>query len=101
MKSQRWLACLAGVVLLGFAVLMRSQPQRLHVGIFVYEGVYNTEFIAPLDVLNHAATHTGGRLVVFTVSPRFGSVTTAEGLRVLPQYSRRAGYRAAAVDSGS
>jgi transcriptional regulator GlxA family with amidase domain len=87
MKSQRWLACLAVVVLLGFAVLMRPQPQRLRVGILVYEGVYNTEFIAPLDVLNHAATHTGGQLVVFTVSPRLGSVTTAEDLRVLPQYS--------------
>ncbi|MFQ5777293.1 MAG: GlxA family transcriptional regulator [Terriglobia bacterium] len=67
--------------------VLRAQPERVRVGILVYDGVYNTEFIAPLDVFTHAATHTGGRLHVFTVSPEFGAVTTAEGLRVLPRYS--------------
>jgi transcriptional regulator GlxA family with amidase domain len=83
--------------LLGIATLLiflaipltgNSQTNELvRVGILVYEGVYNTEFVAPLDVFEHAAQHTGGRLQVFTVSPSFGSVTTAEGLRIFPQYS--------------
>lgn len=87
MKTARWLVSLAVVVLLGPSAMTRAQTARIRAGILVYEGVYNTEFIAPLDVLNHAAAHSGGRLEVFTVSPRFASVTTAEGLRILPQYS--------------
>lgn len=71
----------------GGVSLLPAQPERVRVGILVYDGVYNTEFIAPLDVFTHAATHTGGRLEVFTVSPEFGAVTTAERLRILPQYS--------------
>lgn len=64
-----------------------AQEAPIRVGILVYPGVYNTEFIAPLDVFSHAAKHSQRRLEVFTVAPTFGSVTTAEGLRILPQYS--------------
>lgn len=77
------------LVLLASALvsLLAAQAERVRIGILVYDGVYNTEFIAPLDVFKHAATHTGGQIEVFTVSPQFGAVTTAEGLRILPQYS--------------
>lgn len=68
-------------------VPLSAQEGRIRVAILVYNGVYNTEFIAPLDVFNHAGPHTNGRLEVFIVAPALGSVTTAEGLRVLPQYS--------------
>lgn len=74
---------------LSVVLSLSAQPaaQRIRVGILVYEGVYDTEFIAPLDVFQHAATRSGGRLEVFTVSPEFGAVTTAEGLRIFPNYS--------------
>ncbi|MFQ5664774.1 MAG: DJ-1/PfpI family protein [Terriglobia bacterium] len=71
----------------GFAFSLTAQDDVIAVGILVYDGVYNTELVAPYDVFQHAATHTNGRLRVFTVAPRFGSVTTAEGLRLLPDYS--------------
>lgn len=79
-----WSVFLASLCLAGAAP---AQEAPIRVGILVYPGVYNTEFIAPLDVFNHAAKHSRRRLEVFTVAPTFGSVTTAEGLRILPQYS--------------
>ncbi len=62
-------------------------PNHIRVGILIYEGVFNTEFIAPLDVFDHAAGRTEGKLEVFTVSPTDDLVTTAEGLRVKADYS--------------
>ena len=56
-------------------------PLRIRVGILVYEGVYDTEFVAPLDAFRHAANYTSGRLEAFTVAPHGGAVRTAEGLR--------------------
>lgn len=87
MITCRWYAALAALLLLALALLVPAQDRPLRVGILVYDGVYNTEFIAPLDVFDHAATHTDGRLQVFTVAPELGSITTAEGLRVLPRYT--------------
>lgn len=87
MTPSRWsLLILAGALLCG-SVNAAAEQKPLRVGILVYNGVYNTEFIAPLDVFAHASVHTGGRLQVFTVAPTLGSVTTAEGLRILPQFS--------------
>jgi len=85
MTIRRWLILLLGLLLSG--VPLSAQEGRIRVAILVYDGVYNTEFIAPLDVFDHAGAHTNGRQEVFTVAPKLGSVTTAEGLRVLPQYS--------------
>jgi len=87
MKSRRCFAWLGVVFLVAFAAPGGSQPPPTRVAILVYDGVYNTEFIAPLDVFDHAISHTGGRLKVFTVAPSSGAVTTAEGLRILPQYT--------------
>ena len=64
-----------------------QSPQTIRVGILIYEGVFNTEFIAPLDILNHTAGRLDGRMEVFTVSPAKGPVRTAEGLRVLADYT--------------
>ena len=55
-------------------------------GILIYDGVFNTEFIAPLDIFNHAQGRIPGRFQVFTVAPTREAVTTAENLRVLPDY---------------
>ena len=63
------------------------QDQPLRVGILIYDGVFNTEFIAPLDIFNHAAGRLEGKMEVFTVSPTEGPVTTAEKLRVVADYT--------------
>lgn len=59
------------------------------VGFLVVEGVYNTELIAPYDVFEHTRSHDpqGLGLEVFTVSQDGAEVTTAEGLRIRPDYS--------------
>jgi transcriptional regulator GlxA family with amidase domain len=85
MNVRQRLVCVFLFLLLG--PLLSAQEGRVRVGILVYDGVYNTEFVAPLDIFNHAGIHTNGRLEVFIVAPRLGSVTTAEGLRLLPHYS--------------
>ena len=64
-----------------------QSPQPVRVGILIYEGVFNTEFIAPLDILTHTAGRLEGQMEVFTVSPAEGPVRTAEGLRVLADYT--------------
>ncbi len=58
------------------------------IAFLVVDGVYNTELVAPLDVLEHARHYDSARAVeVLTVSPDGGPVTTAEGLRLQPDRS--------------
>ncbi len=62
-------------------------PQRtLTAAILVVDGVYNSEMIAPYDVLQHTRFHTDPWIDVFTVSPDGKPITTAEGLRVTPDH---------------
>lgn len=82
-----WLASVAVALLLVAPVLAQRPSPPVRVGILIYSGVFNTEFIAPLDVFNHAAGRAQGRLEVFTVAPGQGTITTAEGLRVLADYT--------------
>ncbi len=57
-----------------------------NVGILVYSGVYNTEFVAPYDVFQHA--NAPDRPVkVFLVSPDDSKVVSAEGLVVEADYT--------------
>lgn len=58
----------------------------------VVDGVYNSELMAPFDVLQHTRFHTdaerqGPGIEVFTVSPDGEPVTTFEGLRLIPDHS--------------
>lgn len=68
-------------------------PDRpLRAGFLVVDGVYNSELVAPYDVLHHTVFHTEGRgrgpgIEVFTVSPDGRPVTTFEGLRLDPDHS--------------
>lgn len=87
MKPRYRLLLFAALLTLNFLVSSGAQTQRVRIGILVYEGVFNTEFMAPLDVFDHAARLVGGQIEVFTVGPDAGSVTTAEDLRILPRYS--------------
>lgn len=63
--------------------------RRLKAGFLVVDGVYNTELTAPYDVLDHTVHYLpdGLGIDVFTVSPTGAPITTAEGLRILPDYS--------------
>ena len=65
------------------AQVPKPAPRPLRVGILIYDGVFNTEFVAPLDVFQHAEARTK-KVEVFTVAPHLGSVLTAEGLKVIP-----------------
>lgn len=63
--------------------------RRLRAGFLVIDGVYNTELTAPFDVLEHTLYHApkDRGIEVFTVSPDGSLVTTAEGLKIQPDYS--------------
>lgn len=89
---RREFAILLGTLFIAVGmVAAHAAPQKpaktLRVGILVYEGVYDTEFIAPLDVFSHAASRSGGKVQVFTISPGARLVKTAEGLRVQADYA--------------
>jgi transcriptional regulator GlxA family with amidase domain len=66
-------------------------PDRpLRAAFLVVDGVYNSELMAPYDILHHtvfhAEDHPGGGIEVFTVSPDGEPVTTFEGLRLVPHH---------------
>ncbi len=51
------------------------------------EGVYNSELIAPTDVLHHTVFHTDHGIQVFTVAQERDTLTTFEGLKIIPDFS--------------
>lgn len=65
------------------------RDRALRAGFLVVDGVFNTELMAPYDVLQHTVFHTGTvpGIEVFTISPDGRPVTTFEGLRLIPHYS--------------
>ncbi len=65
-----------------------ARPERvLHVGVLLLEGTYNTEFVAPIDVLHHVRFHADPGTTVFTVGRSLSPVTTFEGQRILPDHT--------------
>ena len=70
------------------ALLDLPADRPLVAGFVIVDGVYNTELMAPWDVFQHARYHTGSRpaIDVIAISPDGGPVTTAEGLRLLPDH---------------
>ena len=64
------------------------QPaKQLNAAFLIVDGVYNSELVAPMDVLQHTVFHTDRGIRVFTVAPSRDVVTTFEGLRITPDYS--------------
>jgi len=60
----------------------------IRAGFLLVEGVYNTELMAPWDVLQHSNYHTDHPgIEVFTVAQRPGPITTAEGIKLLPDFT--------------
>ncbi|MGE0586946.1 MAG: DJ-1/PfpI family protein [Cyclobacteriaceae bacterium] len=60
---------------------------ELNAAFVIVEGVYNSELIAPMDVLHHTKFHTKPFIKVFTVAPSKDMITTFEGLRLSPDYA--------------
>lgn len=72
---------------MGPADLPTDRPLRA--AFLLVEGVYNTELMAPWDVFQHTQYHSAPHpgIEVFTVAESLAPVTTAEGLRVLPDHT--------------
>jgi transcriptional regulator GlxA family with amidase domain len=63
-----------------------ARPLR-SIGFLVLPGVYNSELMAPYDVLQHLKFHVEGAPEIFTVAPDAGPLKTFEGLELVPHYS--------------
>jgi transcriptional regulator GlxA family with amidase domain len=65
-----------------------TQPGPRTVGFLVVDGVYNSELVAPLDVLQHIRFHSPDDWPeTFIISPDGQPVLTFEGLRITPDHS--------------
>lgn len=56
------------------------------IGFLVLEGVYNTELVAPMDVMQHVIGRVEPAPKVFTIGLTKDPVRTYEGLRIIPDY---------------
>ncbi|MDX1629995.1 MAG: DJ-1/PfpI family protein, partial [Fulvivirga sp.] len=64
------------------------QPNKvMQVAFLIVDGVYNSELVAPMDILHHTVFHTDKGMRVFTIAPDTLPVTSFEGLRIIPDYS--------------
>lgn len=62
-------------------------PAQLNAAFLIVDGVYNSELMAPFDVLHHTVFHSEKGIRVFTVAPLKDTVTSFEGLKMIPDYS--------------
>jgi transcriptional regulator GlxA family with amidase domain len=62
-------------------------PPLRTIGFLVLPGVYNSELMAPYDVLDHVRFRVTEPPRVFTVAPEKGALKTFEGLTLVPHYS--------------
>ncbi|MFQ5740766.1 MAG: DJ-1/PfpI family protein [Acidobacteriota bacterium] len=69
------------VLLVSFHPAAAAAKHSWKVGILVYNGVYNTEFIAPLDVFDHVNAKGGPVVDVLLVAPESKQIVSAEKLR--------------------
>ena len=70
-----------------FALPAAAEPPLRTVGFLVLPGVYNSELMAPYDVLDHVRFRTKDAPRIFTVAPRAGPLRTFEGLILTPHYT--------------
>ncbi len=64
-----------------------AEGESLNAGFLVVDGVYNSELMAPYDIFQHTIFHTDGGIKVFTVAPQKDTITTFEGIQIIPDYS--------------
>lgn len=63
-----------------------NPPKVLKAAFLIVDGVYNSELIAPMDVLQHTRFHVDKGIEVFTIAEKQDTVTTFEGLRIIPDH---------------
>ncbi len=61
--------------------------RELNAAFLIVDGVYNSELIAPMDVFHHTVFHAAKGIRVFTVAASLNTVTTFEGLKIIPDFS--------------
>lgn len=67
--------------------MVALNPDRVYnVAFLIVDGVYNSELVAPMDILHHTVFHTEKGMKVFTVAPDTVPITTFEGLHIIPDY---------------
>lgn len=83
------LAVLGGNSQIGSAAESLPTDRPLRAGFLIVDGVYNTELMAPWDVFQHTVYHSAPHpgIEVLTIAPEERSITTAEGLRIVPDYT--------------
>lgn len=64
-----------------------AEGQSFNAAFLMIDGVYNSELMAPYDIFQHTIFHTDGGINVFTVNETMDTVTTFEGLKLIPHYS--------------
>ena len=64
-----------------------AEGKTFNAAFLMIDGVYNSELMAPYDIFQHTIFHTEGGISVFTVNETLDTVTTFEGLKLLPHYS--------------
>jgi len=88
----RWASLLVAVALVNSVPAEAESSQvpsdrPLQVAFLVVDGVYNSELIAPYDILHHTVFHTQPGMELFTVSPTGAAITTFEGLTIETHHS--------------
>lgn len=64
-----------------------AEGQSFNAAFLMIDGVFNSELMAPYDIFQHTIFHTEGGINVFTVNETMDTVTTFEGLKLIPHYS--------------
>jgi len=64
-----------------------AQNESFNAAFLMINGVYNSDLMAPYDIFQHTIFHTEEGIKVFTVNETMDTVTTFEGLKVLPHYA--------------
>lgn len=64
-----------------------EEGQTFNAAFLMIDGVYNSELMAPYDIFQHTIFHTDGGINVFTVNESMDTVTTFEGLKLIPHYA--------------
>ncbi|AUC16030.1 glutamine amidotransferase [Tenacibaculum sp. SZ-18] len=64
------------------------KPNRYNVAFLIMDGTYNTELTAPFDIFQHTVFRKGIKAMnVFTVADTDETITTFEGIRILPDFN--------------
>ncbi|WP_420576566.1 DJ-1/PfpI family protein [Ekhidna sp.] len=64
-----------------------AEGESFNAAFLMIDGIYNSELMAPFDIFQHTIFHTDRGIKVFTVAETMDTVTSFEGLRLLPDYA--------------